>query len=67
MRESSDMLICSQTKSDFTENDAIVDEVAGQAYIEQFGLETFQRAENTMKANRVSRYEPSLYAVVRID
>ena len=29
--------------------------MAGQAYVEQFGQETFQRAENTMKANKVSR------------
>ena len=45
-----------QTKSDYAENDAISDDMAGQAYIEQFGLETFQRAENAMKANRASRY-----------
>ena len=49
-------LILHQTKSDFSENDAIMDDMAGQAYIEQFGLETFQRAENAMKANKVSRY-----------
>ena len=48
----------SQTKSDFKENDAITDEVAGQAYIEQFALETFQRADNAMKANKASRYCP---------
>lgn len=45
-----------ETKSDFTENDAIADDMAGQAYIEQFGLDTFQRAENAMKANKASRY-----------
>ncbi|KAL6715809.1 hypothetical protein ACLMJK_006770 [Lecanora helva] len=44
-----------QAKSDFKENDAITDNVAGQAYIEQFALETFQRAENAMKANKASR------------
>ena len=49
-------LILYQTKSDYAENDAISDDMAGQAYIEQFGLETFQRAENAMKANRASRY-----------
>ena len=49
-------LISYQTKSDYAENDAISDDMAGQAYIEQFGLETFQRAENAMKANRASRY-----------
>ena len=50
------ILIWCQTKSDFTENDAIADDMAGQAYIEQFGLDTFQRAENAMKANKASRY-----------
>ena len=44
-----------QTKSDFSDNDAIVDDLAGQAYIEQFGQETFQRADNAMKANKASR------------
>lgn len=50
-------LILDQTKADNAENDAIIDDMAGQAYIEQFGQETFQRAENAMKADKVSRYE----------
>ena len=45
-----------KAKSDFKENDAIADDLAGQAYIEQFGLETFQRAENAMKAKRATRF-----------
>ena len=49
------MLIARQAKQDFAENDAIVDDMAGHAYIEQFGQETFQRAENAMKANKASR------------
>lgn len=44
-----------QTKSDFSDNDAIMDDLTGQAYIEQFGQETFQRADNAMKANKASR------------
>ena len=44
-----------QTKSDFSDNDAIMDDLAGQAYIEQFGLETFQRADNAMNAKKASR------------
>ncbi|KAH0553444.1 hypothetical protein GP486_006487 [Trichoglossum hirsutum] len=36
-------------------NDAILDDMAGQAYVEQFGLETFQRAENAVQANKASR------------
>ena len=50
------LLINGQAKQDFAENDAIIDDVAGHAYIEQFGQETFQRAENAMKANKASRY-----------
>ena len=34
-----------------------MDDVAAQVYVEQFALETFQRAENAMRANKVSRYE----------
>lgn len=45
-----------QTKTDFSENDAITDDMAGQAYVEQFGLKTFLRAENAMKADKASRY-----------
>ncbi|MCJ1334795.1 hypothetical protein MMC09_000060 [Bachmanniomyces sp. S44760] len=44
-----------QTKAEHENDDAVMDDVAGQAYCEQFGSETFQRAENTMKANKVSR------------
>lgn len=42
-------------KAEQIDNDAIVDDVAGKAYVEQFGLETLERAEKTMKQNRVSR------------
>jgi vacuolar protein sorting-associated protein VTA1 len=37
-------------------NDAVTDDVAGQAYVEQFGLETFSRADNAVRANKASRY-----------
>ena len=43
-------------KSDYAGTDAISDDDAGHAYVEQFGLETFQRAENAMKANKATRY-----------
>lgn len=43
-------------KSDAVGNDAITDDLAGQAYVEQFAQETFQRADNAMKANKVTRY-----------
>lgn len=45
----------SKVKAEQSDNDAIVDDVAGKAYVEQFGLETLERAENTMKQSRVSR------------
>lgn len=44
-----------QTKADNPENDAITDDTAGQAYVEQFGLDTFQRADNAIQANKVTR------------
>ncbi len=44
-----------QMKIDYAENNAITDDTAGHAYIEQFGQETFQRAEKTMNANKATR------------
>ena len=38
------------------QNDVILDDVAGQAYVEQFGTETFQRADNAVRANKASRF-----------
>ncbi|KAI4200756.1 MAG: hypothetical protein LQ346_002314 [Caloplaca aetnensis] len=37
------------------DDDTITDDVAAQVYVEQFALETFQRAENAMRANKASR------------
>ena len=45
-----------QIKSDNATNDAIVDDTAGQAYVEEFGLETFQRAERAVQADKVTKY-----------
>jgi vacuolar protein sorting-associated protein VTA1 len=36
-------------------NDVIHDDMAAQAYVEQFATETFQRAENTVQANKVTK------------
>ncbi|MCJ1242877.1 hypothetical protein MMC30_000073 [Trapelia coarctata] len=44
-----------QTKAEHSREDAIIDDVAGQAYVEQFGLETFQRADNAVRANKATR------------
>ncbi|KAB8606235.1 hypothetical protein FH972_025865 [Carpinus fangiana] len=35
-------------------DDTITDDMAAQAYVEQFAVETFRRAETTMDANKVS-------------
>ncbi|PGH16042.1 hypothetical protein AJ79_02022 [Helicocarpus griseus UAMH5409] len=41
-------------KSENSDSDTVVDDAAGQAYIEQFGLETFQRADNAVRANKAT-------------
>lgn len=43
------------TKTEHADNDAIVDNTAGQAYVEQFAQETFDRAERTLRADKVTR------------
>lgn len=47
---------CYKFKNEHPGNDAITDNVAGQAYVEQFALEVFSRAENAMRANKVTKY-----------
>ena len=44
-----------QTKSTNTTNDAIIDDVAAKAYIENFALETFNRADEAQRANKVTK------------
>jgi vacuolar protein sorting-associated protein VTA1 len=44
-----------QIKADNATNDAIVDDAAGQAYVEQFGIETFQRADRAVQADKVTK------------
>ncbi|EHL02293.1 putative Vacuolar protein sorting-associated protein VTA1 like protein [Glarea lozoyensis 74030] len=48
----------SKIKSDNPTNDAIIDDTAGQAYVEQFALETFQRADRTVQVNKVTKHIP---------
>ncbi|KAM4068177.1 vta1 like domain-containing protein [Hirsutella rhossiliensis] len=43
------------TKLERADDDAVVDNDAGQAYVEQFAQETFGRAERTLRANKVTR------------
>lgn len=42
-------------KKDHTEDDAMRDDLAGKAYVEQFGLETFLRADNAIRANKATK------------
>lgn len=44
-----------QTKSEYAKEDAITDDIAGQAYIEQFAQETLDRAERVVKANKATQ------------
>ncbi|KAI0377527.1 DUF605-domain-containing protein [Hypomontagnella monticulosa] len=50
-----------QIKSDQANNDAIHDDVAGQAYVEQFAQETFERALRPLKANKVTQQTASTF------
>ncbi|KAK3335887.1 Vta1 like-domain-containing protein [Cercophora scortea] len=45
-----------QTKAEYPNEAAILDDAAGQAYVEQFAQETLDRAERVVKANKVSQY-----------
>lgn len=42
-------------KSANASNDTVVDDVAAKAYMEEFALETFERAEKTQRENKVTR------------
>lgn len=44
-----------QTKNEYASEDAIVDDAAAQAYLEQFAQETLDRAERVIKANKVTQ------------
>lgn len=45
-------------KTEHAEDDAIVDDTAGQAYVEQFAQQTFDRGEKVLRADKVTRYAP---------
>ena len=36
-----------------------MDDTAGQAYCEQFGMEIFSRADRAVEANKVTKYDPN--------
>lgn len=50
-----DMLWGQQFKSENADNDTVIDNVAAHAYVEQFALEVFNRADAAMGANKVSK------------
>ncbi|KAI1191829.1 Vta1 like-domain-containing protein [Nemania serpens] len=50
-----------QMKTDQADNDAILDDVAGQAYVEQFAQETFDRALRPLRANKVTQQTASTF------
>ncbi|KOS20142.1 Vacuolar protein sorting-associated protein VTA1 -like protein [Escovopsis weberi] len=43
------------TKAERADDDAIMDNTVGRAYVEQFAQETFDRAERTLRADKVTR------------
>jgi vacuolar protein sorting-associated protein VTA1 len=43
-----------QTKAQHADNDAIMDDIAAQAYVEAFALETFERADKSVREGRVT-------------
>lgn len=45
-------------KTEHADDDAIVDDTAGQAYVEQFAQQTFDRGEKVLRADKVTRYAP---------
>ncbi|KAJ9615485.1 hypothetical protein H2200_001560 [Cladophialophora chaetospira] len=49
------VLTSSQSKAEHAQEPAVTDDVVGKAYVEQFGLETFERADNAVRANKASR------------
>ncbi|KAK2018473.1 DUF605-domain-containing protein [Colletotrichum eremochloae] len=50
-----------QTKTENAQEEAITDDAVGQAYVEQFAQDAFERAEKVLKANRVTRQTADTY------
>ncbi|RVX74703.1 hypothetical protein B0A52_01830 [Exophiala mesophila] len=48
-------------KSQHADEPEVTDDMVGKAYIEQFGLETFERADNAVKANKATRQTADTY------
>jgi vacuolar protein sorting-associated protein VTA1 len=44
-----------KTKAANANDETIIDDTAGQAYVQQFGLETFERADRAVQADKVTK------------
>jgi vacuolar protein sorting-associated protein VTA1 len=44
-----------QLKNANASDDTITDDVAAEAFVEQFGLDVFDRADNAVRANKATR------------
>lgn len=55
-----------QVKTDYANDDAVTDDTAAQAYVEQFAQETLDRAQRVVKANKVTGYAPPACSEVRV-
>ncbi|WYZ44663.1 hypothetical protein EsH8_VII_001099 [Colletotrichum jinshuiense] len=50
-----------KTKTEYAQDEAITDDTVGQAYVEQFAQDAFDRAEKVLRANRVTRQTADTY------
>ncbi|OHX00136.1 vacuolar protein sorting-associated protein vta1 like protein [Colletotrichum incanum] len=50
-----------KTKTENAQEEAITDDAVGQAYVEQFAQDAFERAEKVLNANRVTRQTADTY------
>jgi vacuolar protein sorting-associated protein VTA1 len=50
-----------QYKAQHSDEPAVTDDMVGKAYVEQFGLETFERADNAVKADKATRQTADTY------
>jgi len=49
-------------KAQYHDNDTIHDDEAAQAFVEQFALETFERADKALRARKATLYCVPIYA-----
>lgn len=49
------LILLFKWKADLATNEAVMDDVVGQAYVENFALKIFTNAENTQNARKCTR------------